>query len=355
MGKLNTYIDTENKFIEIFNPKNGFYVRTGVLDEHSVDTGIDPFMRNYPSLLDIGIMGHCAHGLSGLCLKSGTECYQDGLNIKKSNMTFEDFKTIADQCENKTFQFALGGRGDANKHESFEDILAYSTSKGIVCNYTTSGLALTDREADITKEFCGACAISEYRSSYTRKAIELLVKKGVKTNIHFVLGNNTIDEAIRKLKNNDIDKGVNAIIFLLHKPIGLGSWNNVLLPTDPRVKTFYEIVDSKIFDFKIGFDSCSCSGIVNFTKNIMAETIEPCESGRHSAYIDADMNIMPCSFCNQDKGYFVSLNKYSISDAWYSKPFVDFREKQKNSCPDCKLKEYCLPCGAINGISLCRK
>ena len=43
------------------------------------DTGVDPFMTSFPELIDIGIMGHCIHGKSGLCVKSGVQCYQNGL------------------------------------------------------------------------------------------------------------------------------------------------------------------------------------------------------------------------------------------------------------------------------------
>ncbi len=44
MSKL-TFVDKENKFVELFDNKTGFYMRTGVLDENGKDTGVDPFMR----------------------------------------------------------------------------------------------------------------------------------------------------------------------------------------------------------------------------------------------------------------------------------------------------------------------
>lgn len=81
----------------------------------------------------------------------------------------------------------------------------------------------------------------------------MLLDAGVKTNIHYVLGNNSIDEAIERLRNNDFPKGVNAIIFLLHKPVGLGQENNVLNFDDEKVKEFFHIIDTCQFDFKIGF------------------------------------------------------------------------------------------------------
>ena len=49
--------DKTNNFISMFNPNNGFYMRTGILDKDRKDTGIDPFMAEYPELIDVGIMG----------------------------------------------------------------------------------------------------------------------------------------------------------------------------------------------------------------------------------------------------------------------------------------------------------
>lgn len=72
----------KNKFIKVFNPETGFYARTSELKadaftdqkkaqemseqlafhtmetaEKMLGTGHDPFMADYPELLDIGVMG----------------------------------------------------------------------------------------------------------------------------------------------------------------------------------------------------------------------------------------------------------------------------------------------------------
>lgn len=77
-------------------------------------------------------------------------------------MPLIDFAKIMDQISGRTFQVALGGRGDVNKHEEFEAILACCHSYSVVPNYTTSGLDLTDEEAELTKKYCGAVAVSHY-------------------------------------------------------------------------------------------------------------------------------------------------------------------------------------------------
>ena len=427
---IKRYFDKENKFAEIFNTKNGMYMRTGVLDENNKDTGVDPFMRNFPALIDVGVMGHCVHGKSGLCAKSGVQCYQNGLKTCEPNMTLDNFKKIVDECKDKCFQFALGGRGDVDQHENFAEILQYCKENDIVPNFTTSGLGMTPEIAKICKEFCGAVAVSMYSRlesivpdiayralpngekkayssiddipvlftfndeddkcrwqaphyvidgtlyrwdelhhiavsgepteyeyfrifneknsvakngipNYTINAVNMLINAGVTTNIHYVLGNNTIDEAITRLKYNGFPKGINAVIFLLHKPVGLGKEDNVLDASDPRVAEFFALIDNQKFPFQIGFDSCTVPGIINFTKNIAPESIDSCEGGRFSMYITADMKALPCSFDNQDLRWAVDISSNSIKSAWDSEQFNDFRSHFLNSCPNCPNKASC--------------
>ena len=169
-NKSATKIKKDKNFISCFNQETGFYFRTGILEDGK-DTGVDPFMTSFPELLDVGIMGHCIHGKTGLCQKAGIGCYQDGLHSNNPNMTLEDFKKIAEQCKGKTFQFALGGCGDPDQHEHFEEILKVCKENGIVPNFTTSGFGMTKALAKLCKQYCGAVAVSWYRSPYTLKAI----------------------------------------------------------------------------------------------------------------------------------------------------------------------------------------
>ena len=339
-------------FIVRFNSKTGFYMRSGII-EKGEDSGREPFMASFPHLIDVGIMGHCDHGKSGLCAKAGIGCYQSGMHAHAPNMTFENFKKIADECEGYVDQFALGGRGDPDCHENFEEILAYCREKHIVPNYTTSGFGFTEEKAKISGRYCGAVAVSWYRSEYTIKAINMLISAGVKTNIHYVLGNNSIYKAIQRLSNNEFPRGINAIVFLLHKPVGQGSLNNVLSINDARLKEFFDAALKIKHPFKIGFDACSVPGIINFSDNVAPQTIDTCEGGRFSMYIGADMIATPCSF-DADRKYGFSIENNSIYEAWNSKQFEVFRNKMRNACPNCERREFCLGgCPLEENIVLC--
>lgn len=367
---MKLYVDKENKFIELFNTNTGAYLRTGILETNKIptinkenpleilkqikDTDVDPFMRNFPNLLDIGIMETCvcAH-------KCSVDCYQKAINRTGANMSVENYRKIMEQCKDKVFSVALGGAGDVDTHEHFEEIVKLTREYGIVPNFTTSGIMMTPEKAKICKKYCGAIAVSWHEgSSYTEKAIKTLMDAGVKTNIHYVLGRNSIKDAIRRLKERDFPEGINAIVFLLYKPVGLGRKENVLQATDEDVKTFFKLIDTESpnLPFKIGFDSCTCPAIINFTSKINMESMDTCEGGRFSAYITADMKMLPCSFDNQELRWAIDLNTFSIQEAWNSKEFNDFRSHFKHSCPSCKHRASCMgSCPIRREIVLCNK
>lgn len=349
--KFISKVDSANRFVEIFSPITGFYARSGVYNENHVDTKIDPFMRSFPQLIDVGIMGSkcvCAE-------RCVVDCYQKSIDRKNGkNMSLDNYISILEQCKGKVFSFALGGSGDVDTHENFEDILRITREYGVVPNFTSSGICMTKEKAEICKRWCGAVAISMHFADYTYKAIQMLLDAGVETNIHYVLSNKSIDTAIDWLKNDKFPKGIHAVIWLLYKDVGLGKTENVLKVDDPRVKEFFELIDTKKYNFNHGFDSCSIAGLINFTSNINPDSIDTCESARWSAYITSDMKMLPCSFDNQDLKWAVDLNTYTIQEAWDSDVFEDFRSHFRNSCKGCKDRENCRGgCVIRRNIVLC--
>lgn len=346
------FTDYKQRFAFAFDDETGAYARTGIIDEHGADTGVDPFMGSFPQLIDVGIMGHCEHGKRGLCLKAGIGCYQSGPTTEQPNMTVEDFRWIAEQCEGKVLQFALGGRGDPDQHQDFERILHISREHGIVPNFTTSGLGMTPDIASLCKKHCGAVAVSWYRSAHTLAAIDMLLQANVRTNIHYVLGKNSIDEAIERLRSNDFPSGINAVVFLLHKPVGLGTRENMLDMSDPRLANFFAEFE-RPHPFKVGLDSCTVPGVLSFCSGIALESLDTCEAGRFSCYIGPDLLITPCSF-DQANRFTVQLRPTTIQEAWDGEVFEQFRSRMRNACPSCPKRDLCLGgCPLAPEIVLC--
>ena len=347
--KLN---DSEFYFNSFFNSDTGEYLRTGILDQAGEDTGKDAFMSSFPHLIDVGIMGHCSHGLSGRCSASGTHCYQSGGTKQQDNMKLDDFKNIVNQSKGKVFQFALGGRGDPDQHENFEEILSYARENGIIPNMTTSGYLLDSAKAEIIRKYCGAAAVSWYRNDYTYRAIDLLGDTGIHVNLHFVLSSKTIDEAIKLIEMEQINKKINRIVFLLYKPVGQGG-NEDVLPYDEKTKYFFSLIDTDYGLKKIGFDSCCVPGVLNSTKIVDPDCYDACEAGRFSAYITPDMQFLPCSF-DQSMKWAVPLKDKTLEQAWRSDAFESFRKHLRTACPDCAKRELCMGgCPIKPVITLC--
>jgi len=346
--------DREFGFVTVFNPETGGYLRTGVLDERGRDTGRDPFMASFPHLLDVGIMGHCLHGLSGRCADS--LCYQSGRTTSRPNMSLADFRWLAEQCAGRVHQFALGGRGDPELHEDFEAIAACCREHGIVPNLTTSGFGLDEARAKLIRQYCGAAAVSWYRSPYTWRALELLIGLGVKTNIHYVLSAETIDEALGLLRGQlPPVAGVNKIIFLLFKPVGQGSHGPALQAGDPRLAELGRLIAEPGIAEYVGFDSCTVPAVINHSPGIDPRSYDTCEGGRFSAYVTPDLEMVPCSF-DQELRYAQRLRPLTIAEAWRSPAFDAFRERLQAACPSCQDREVCMGgCPLLPEIVLCAR
>ena len=212
---------------------------------------------------------------------------------------------------------------------------------------------MTPEIAKMCKQYCGAVAVSWYRSEYTSRAIDMLLKASVKTNIHYVLGKNTIEEAIKRLTTNSIPKGINAVVFLLHKPAGQGTHQNVLSLDDPDVAQFFSQIDN-VHPFKVGVDSCNIPGVIHFCKHILPQSLDTCEGARFSCYIDSDMTMLPCSF-DQNRKYSFKLKPKTIEEGWNSLAFDDFRNRLKSACPKCKFQDLCKGgCPILPEIVFCK-
>ncbi len=311
-----------------------FNTKTGVEVLQEIIGNDDPFMTELPTMLDCGIMGHC---------KNNCEfCYQG--DKYQENMKLEDFKQIIDELKYHTNQVALGGRGNPEDHENFEEILKYSRESGVVPNYTSAGNNITPEIVKISKKYCGAVAISFYDKPFTYKALDMFINGGVKTNIHLIYSSMSHDLAMRILNGEDVWNNkinlekLNAIVFLLFKPKGKGANLPEWFPSKNQIKEFGELIGNAKTKFKIGADSCLINHVLKFANFSEQQrmSVDTCESGRMSVYITPDMKLVPCSFADHDK-YGRDIKNHKIKEVWHnSEPFQKFREilkKNADCCP----------------------
>ena len=333
---------TDQNYSVLFNKKTGYFVR-------AEDKGFpEPLWSKHgPELLDISITNWCDQGCS-FCYRQST--------TKGKHMLLEDYEFIMRQAkELDVFQVALGG-GNPNQHPDFIKILETTVKYGIVPCYTTNGRGLTPEILKATKELCGSVAISAYEPySEFRSYLEKLFEYGIKANVHFVTDSKSIDTAISWLKNPpDFLQGINSLIFLNYKPIGRKPDMTLLLKDTEKIKEFYGLVNSNKNVLKIGFDSCSISGVVKYV-NVNANFYEGCDAGRFSAFVDEKLRMMPCSFMTNND-WFGDLKENSMLDIWQNNLyFKKYRNNiLNNGCNSCDFQKTCMGgCPFIEELSQC--
>lgn len=330
----------DENYSVLFNKSTGFFAR---VEKKGFQ---EPFWSKVgPELLDISITNYCERYCKN--------CYRNS-SKEGQHIDLLDYKRLIIEAKKiNVFQVALGG-GNPNQHPNFTDILEFTSTNGIVPSYTTNGDGLTEEILKATEKYCGAMAISAYEPySFLEKKIFEIKKYNIKLNIHFVLDCKSIDIALNWLKNPPwFLTEINAIVFLNYKPVNAPK--EFLLKLNKKVKSFFELIDNKKYPFKIGFDSCSISGIVkNMSINPMF--YESCESSRFSAFISEDLKMYPCSFMINTNQYG-DLKKNTIQEVWQkSIHFTSFRNLiMNNNCKSCNFESLCKGgCSFLPEINLC--
>ena len=312
----------------IFNPTNGFTVRCGDTMEE------DPFIGPVPELADISINNVCDRGCDF--------CYKDSSMVGKT-MSLEDYRKVLDNLP-LTWQLALGG-GEPTLHPDFIEILKITREEyDKVPNYTTNGTHLTGKIVAATKAYCGAVAVSySDRDDVWIKAAKTFIDCGVKTNIHFVVSEETVQTAMNLLVDLELTpevlglEGLNAVVFLLYKPVGRADKAKTL--TVDSAVNFLNYAFSQ-GGAQVGFDSCFVKHIYVAEQagkiEVPWELLDTCESSRFSIYVSEDLEVIPCSFgCGSD--YTESLREKSIKDIWIGEKFSKFREILKKDCYACPM------------------
>ncbi|MBI4814202.1 MAG: radical SAM protein [Methanobacterium sp.] len=335
----------------VANPATGFTLRWG--DDFSQN----PYMAPWPELADISISNYCTNGCS--------YCYRSS-NEKGRFMPLKDYTHVLQQLTNEKygsiFQVALGG-GEPLLHPDFNEIIRTTREDyGIIPNYTTCGKFFTPENLEVSRKYCGAVAISwdPYRDNLTidelSKLGKLLEDNQIRANIHYVISESTLEDATRIL-SGEYDKyleSFNAVIFLTYKPTGRAPSEDIIRSSQ-LLQSFLKMVDEPVTHLKIGFDACFVPVLLKNT-HTDNEVIDSCECGFFSVYIDENLNVSPCSFCNNEQ-YSYNLKRSRFKDIW-QESFSDYRhyvdDKCKLKCFKCEKTHDCRgQCPFFDELFLC--
>ncbi len=309
----------------------------------------DPSMAPWPELADISISNYCTKGCD-FCYRNST---RDG-----SIMSLTDYKSVLNHLKSERwgtiFQVALGG-GEPLEHPDFIEIIKTTCEYGIVPNFTTNGIHLTQELCAEIKPYVGAVAVSISTVRDIDEKINYLIEEGIKTNLHFILSEESLDEAILLLegKYNKYLEGINGLIFLTYKPQGRGEASRCLI-NDEKLIRFMALVEEDHCLARIGFDACFVPMLLRYT-DTNVDYVDSCECGYFSIYIDEKMNVKPCSFTNDERFVF-NLREYTFEEIWNNK-LRDYRAYLSSiTCSlKCDKKSNCRgACIYYKELQLCR-
>lgn len=307
----------------IFNVKTGFFARWGTTVNE------DPqFSELGPEIADIEI--------STVCSKGCPWCYKSNVKDGK-NMSFETFDSIIKKFPQILCQIAFG-IGDVDANPDLFKILRHCRRHLIVPNITINGSRLDEISASKLAAVCGSIAVSHYGDECF-DAIKMLKDDGAKqVNIHQLLSKQTLDECWKVIKDPRIGN-VHAIVFLSSKRKGRGS------NLDPvTVEEMKSLVDEMIkMNIRFGFDSCSAGKFLKTVEKRKAyeafkTSVEPCESGCFSIYINVDGKAYPCSFVEDVWEPVDVLGSTDfLKDVWNSPQISSFRQKLVEGGRNCPV------------------
>lgn len=332
------YEDNHNKFCKSLNYNYSFNKDTGCFSRYGNTLEDNPKYSPFgPEILDLEISTIC----SGINNKPCTHCYKSNTKIG-NNMSLDTFKKILHKIPRTLTQIAFG-IGDIDSNPDMFDMFSYCRTNSynkVVPNVTINGWNLNDEYSEKLTKLCGAIAVSRYRDKdICYNAIEKLSKYGMEQlNIHMLLSNDTYYDCIELVNDYKTDsrlKNLNAIVFLILKPKGIRNRYRKIGFVD--YKNLVEMcITNKV---PIGFDSCTAPLFIKAISHNekllrdVIDSVESCESGLFSSYINILGEYWHCSFTENHhnwSGVNVLDCDDFLRDVWFNPEVIKFRNSLIN-------------------------
>ena len=139
----------------------------------------------HPEIEDVAINSKCLANCS-YCYTSATK---NGTNFE--NIIDKAHKVWGVLSENdRPNQIAIGGAGESTMHPDWIEFVRTVKEIGVVPNYTTNGMHLSDAVLKATEDYCGGVAVSYHPhiKNVFNEAIHKLSGIKTKLNVHIILG-----------------------------------------------------------------------------------------------------------------------------------------------------------------------
>jgi sulfatase maturation enzyme AslB (radical SAM superfamily) len=174
----------------------------------------------YPEFYDVGINTKC----NGGCPFCYTSAIKNGVNFDNVCGKIDSF--FGNMTPNqRPYQVALGGSGEALMHPEFIDIIKNFAALDIVPNYTTNGMHFSREILSATAKYCGGVAISlhPHLEKVWRKGIEKILGEGIRLNVHVIVSDAASIDLFRRVYEEY--EGIEYFVLLPHMNVGFAAQN----------------------------------------------------------------------------------------------------------------------------------
>ena len=150
----------------------------------SLDPSQEITELEYPEFYDVAINSLC-YGACPYCYVMATH---RGKNYRLVLPKIDEYFGAMNENE-RPFQVAIGGAGEPTLHPDFIDVLKMFSGLGILPNYTTNGMHLTDEIIDATVEYAGGVAVTchPHLEKHWQRAVKRLANL-TRLNLHVIIG-----------------------------------------------------------------------------------------------------------------------------------------------------------------------
>ncbi len=326
-----------------FNKHTGVNVRFGTLISD------DPkYCPLGPEILDLEV------SVNGCVPVPGSTncryCYKNNTNATPTNMTFETFEKILKRFPKNLSQIAFGITG-LQTNPDLTMMFKYCLANGVVPNVTTVGADMTDDILDALCCYCGAVAVSCYTGAKelcykTIKQIKDYAKqkyqRDMHVNMHIVISRDNMQhlmDVLNDIKDGKVE-GLRSVVLLRIKPKGRASKMDCRLSKSDYQKVISFCLDNHI---SFGFDSCSAYMVETVLTEMghpeYVTSIEKCESGLLSSYINVKGEYWNCSFAeNTDFIKPIDVLKHDTILEWWNGPeLTRIRNYPTPACESCPI------------------
>ena len=266
--------------------------------------------------------------VSTICSHNCAFCYKDN-TPSGSNMSFDMFRTIFHKLPRTLTQIAFG-IGDINANPDLKRIMSYCRDNDyqhVIPNITINGDGMTDDWYEYLTKTCGAIAVSYYDKETCFNTVEHITGMGFRqVNIHALLSDETFDQCMELVDLIGSDHRLQKlyyVVFLMLKKKGRGEIMT-RVPEDKYAHFMGKLLESGV---RFGFDSCGAGRLIDYLKDerrsdLSMSSIEPCESGLFSIYVNAKGRFFPCSFAEGLPGWEEGIDLMTtdnfLTDVWLS-------------------------------------